>query len=178
MLRTQIPLLEDLLRSHAAELGADYARYRNHAYRVANLCAALAAPSEVDERKIAIAAALHDIGIWTDDTFDYLEPSIAVASAYLATSGQAAWTDEIRATILDHHKILPRRSTRYPLVEPFRRADWVDVSRGVLTFGLSRALLREIFTVWPDLGFRFRLVQLTWQRTRSHPLSPLPVLRL
>ena len=39
---------------------------------------------------MAIAAAFHDIGIWTAGTFDYLEPSVRVAAAYLTGTGRAA----------------------------------------------------------------------------------------
>jgi hypothetical protein len=112
-------------------------------------------------QKVAIAAALHDIGIWTDRTFDYLEPSIAVASAYLSAAGKAAWTREISAMILEHHKISPFRADPHSLVEPFRRADWVDVSRGLITFGLPRRTRGAIFSMWPDLGFRRPLVELS-----------------
>ncbi|HEU0054861.1 MAG TPA: HD domain-containing protein, partial [Longimicrobium sp.] len=76
---TEIATLDEVLDAHAAELGADFTAYRNHAYRVANLCLALApdAPGRVE--KIALAAAFHDLGIWTDGTFDYLPPSVRLA---------------------------------------------------------------------------------------------------
>jgi hypothetical protein len=48
----------------------------------------------------------------------------------------------------------------------------------LIAFGLSRTLLREIFAVWPSAGFHRRLIQLTLQRWRSHPLSPLPMMKL
>jgi len=62
-------------------------------------------------------------------------------------------------------------------VEPFRQADWIDVSLGLLTFGLPRARLRAIFARWPNAGFHRRLVQLTLREARRHPLRPLPVLK-
>ena len=52
-----------------------------------------------------------------------------------------------------------------------------ESSSGALTFGLSRAQMPGIFARWPNAGFLMRLAQLTWQRLRSHPLSPLPVPR-
>ena len=36
------------------------------------------------------------------------------------------------------------------LVEPFRRADWVDVSRGGLSFGTPRTLIAKLYANWPD----------------------------
>lgn len=76
---TELRVLEDVLLAHAPQLGADLPGYRNHAYRVANLCAALRPPDADSHERIAIAAALHDLGIWTADTFDYLPPSIELA---------------------------------------------------------------------------------------------------
>ncbi len=178
MLLTEIATLERLLQDHAEEIGHDLPGYRNHAYRVANLCVALCSPNEEQLEKIAIAAAFHDVGIWTDRTFDYLDPSVRLASAHLLRRGSSEWTSDISAMILEHHGISPRRRDRHSLIESFRRADWVDVSRGLITFGLERRVLREIFSEWPNAGFHQRLVQLSLQRWRSHPFSPLPMMRL
>lgn len=172
-----VPLLEELLSGHAREIGADLPEYRGHCYRVLNFCAALAPVTPESLEKIAIAAAFHDLGIWTDGTFDYLRPSMDAAARYLATTGREQWTGEITRMILEHHKISRFRETGESLVEPFRRADWIDVSYGWLTFGLSRRLVREAFEVWPSAGFHRRLIELAWQRLRTHPASPLPMMR-
>ena len=66
--------------------------------------AQLSASAEEIE-KVAIAAAFHDLGIWTDRTFDYLTPSAALARAYLAGSGRSEWIPEITETIFSHHKV-------------------------------------------------------------------------
>lgn len=178
MLLTEIATLEELLRAHATVLGGDFDGYRNHTYRVVNLCAALSSGDPGQLQKMAIAAAFHDLGIWTDGTFDYLQPSVQLAVTHLSHSGRAAWTPEITAMILEHHKISAWRGDPHWLVEPFRRADWVDVTRGLRTFGLPRSLLREIFSTWPTAGFHKRLIQLELKRLRTHPWSPLPMVRL
>ena len=178
MLLKEIATLDRVLRAHELELGSDFTAYRNHTYRVANLCAALCPGDTEQFEKIAIATAFHDLGIWTDGTFDYLQPSIGLACAHLAQTGKADWTPEVSGMIREHHKISRYRNDPGWLVEPFRRADWVDVSRGLLTFGLPRKLLREIFSTWPDAGFHLRLVQLSLKRLRTHPCSPLPMLKL
>jgi hypothetical protein len=167
-----------LLEAHAAELGNDLTAYRNHTYRVVNLCAALSSGEPEPLEKMAIAAAFHDLGIWTDGTFDYLQPSIRLADAHLARTGRAEWTPEITAMILEHHKISAYRGHPHWLVEPFRRADWIDVTRGLRTFGLPRSFLHEIFSTWPSAGFHKRLVQLELRRLRTHPWNPLPMVRL
>lgn len=147
-------------------------------YRVVNLCVAFSPSNLVQLEKIATAAAFHDLGIWTDHTFDYLEPSVRLACAHLACTGREEWTAEITEMILEHHKISPYRGRHDWLVEPLRRADWVDVSKGLITFGLPRQLVKEILSTWPNAGFHRRLVQLELNRLRTHPWNPLPMLRL
>jgi len=178
MLLTEIATLDELLHAHAAVLGRDFTAYRNHTYRVVNLCAAQSPGDPEQLEKMAIAAAFHDMGIWTDGTFDYLQPSVRLASAHLVQSRRAEWIPEISEMILEHHKISPYREAPGWLVEPFRRADWVDVSRGLITFGLRRHLLREIFAMWPSAGFHRLLVHLELTRLRTHPWNPLPMMRL
>ena len=80
--------------------------------------------------------------------------------------------------IADHHKITPSHADHGSLVEPFRRADWIDVTRGLRTFGLPRPLIRSVLASWPSAGFHSRLVQLTLERFRTHPLTPLPMVKL
>ena len=173
---TEIAELDDLLNAHATALGSDLAGYRNHAYRVMNLCLALS-PSG-DRQKIALAAAFHDLGIWTAATFDYIPPSVELASAHLAASGRSPWAAEIETTIREHHKLTRYRSRPDWLVEPFRKADLIDVSRGLVTFGLPHALIKDVFAHWPSAGFHKRLVQLSLNRLVGHPLCPLPMVRL
>lgn len=152
--------------------------YRNHTYRVVNFCAALFPAELAQLEKIATAAVFHDIGIWTDRTFDYLQPSVRLACAHLTCAGRDEWAEEITEMILQHHKISPYRGNRHWLVEPLRRADLVDVSLGLITFGLPRKLVREIYATWPTAGFHKRLVQLELARLRTHPWNPLPMVRL
>ena len=74
-LLTSLPTVEEVLDDHASELGHDLIAYRNHVYRVVNLCLAIMGDSRVEIEKIAVAAVFHDLGIWTNHTFDYIAPS-------------------------------------------------------------------------------------------------------
>jgi hypothetical protein len=177
-LLTEIPVLDSILSEHVDALAGDLHTYRNHTYRVVNLCAALAESGPEALEKIAIAAAFHDLGIWTDGTWDYLPPSIRRAGQYLAATGRSAWTPEISTMILEHHKVTRYRGGAGLLVETFRRADWVDVTWGVVRFGLDRTYLRSLHERWPALGFHAMLLRRTLQRWKRHPLSPLPMFRL
>jgi len=174
---TSLATVEEVLDDHAANLGNDFIAYRNHVYRVMNLCLAIMGDSQLELEKVAVASVFHDLGIWTNNTFDYIAPSVGIARKYLAGRGMADWIPEIEAMIVDHHKITPSRANPQSLVESFRRADWIDVSRGVRRFGLPRTLIVAVGTTWPSAGFHRRLVQLTIDRFWKHPLTPLPMVK-
>ncbi|WP_211242908.1 HD domain-containing protein [Sinimarinibacterium sp. CAU 1509] len=173
----EFPLLDELLARYAAPLGGDHLAYRNHCQRMANFALALSGDTPEHRRKISIAAAFHDLGIWTHHTFDYLAPSEQLAEGYLDDVDASAWTPEIRAMIREHHKIRRYREKPAALVEAFRQADLVDVSLRLIRFGLPRPFLREVSAAFPNAGFHKRLVQLAWQRLRTHPFSPMPMMR-
>ena len=175
-LLTRIPTIEDVLDEHATALRKDFFGYRNHVYRIVNLCVAMVGRRELE--KIAVAAVFHDLGIWTNGTFDYLAPSIALARDHLVAHAREDWTAEIEGMIADHHKITPATADPDSLIEAFRRADWIDVTRGVRRFGIPRPFVARLFATWPSAGFHWRLLTLTLDRFRSHPLTPLPMVRL
>jgi len=177
VLLERLTALDEVLDKHAVELGEDLIAYRNHAYRVANLCVALRPADDAGIEKIALVSAFHDLGIWTARTFNYLAPSAALACDHLRCTGHGDWQQDVAGMIREHHKVRRYRGTGAEVVEPFRRADWIDVSRGLLSFGLPRTLLRGIFSRWPNAGFHKRLVQLTLREARMHPLRPIPVLK-
>jgi hypothetical protein len=176
--KDKIALLDDILDANKARLGDDYPGYRNHTDRVANICLALAPESAAELDKLAVATAYHDLGIWTAGTFDYLRPSRDLASDHLVRHGHAKWLEEIDAMILEHHKLTRYRVQPGWLVEPFRKADLVDVSLGFVRFGIARSFIRELYEAWPGEGFHRKLVLLTLAQTRAHPFKPLPMLRL
>ena len=189
---TSLSTADEVLNDHAAELGHDLIAYRNHVYRVANLCVAIVGDRPVELEKVEVAAVFHDLGIWTNHTFDYIAPSVAVARKYLTTRGRADWIPEIEAMIADHHKVTTSRTNPHPspiargalsgvegqlLVESFRRADWIDVSRGLRRFGVPRTFIAAVNARWPNAGFHRRLVELTIDRLWKHPLKPLPMVK-
>jgi hypothetical protein len=174
---TNVPAVDAILQAYTPELGRDFTAYRNHVYRVIRLCAAIA-EDRADLDKIGVAAAFHDLGIWTNRTFDYIAPSVALAGEYLAANGRSEWIAEIATMIEQHHKITGAAADPASLVEPFRRADWIDVTRGLRTFGVSRQVIEPVFATWPSAGFHRLLVKLALERLRTHPLNPLPMVGL
>jgi hypothetical protein len=83
----------------------------------------------------------------------------------------------VERTILEHHKLSASGADPSWLVEPFRKADWIDVSRGTLTFGLSNRTVGRILSTSPSAGFHQRLLQLAVKRPWTNPLAPLPMLK-
>lgn len=172
-----IPLINGILESRRRELGPDFTAYKNHCYRVAAFCLALAGEQDQDRDKVFIASAFHDLGIWTHRTFDYLGPSCALAREYLMKTGRAAWADEVEAMITFHHKLTPYRRDPAWLVESFRKADWIDVLKGARRFGLPRGLVAEALSTFPNAGFHKRLLELTLERMKNNFFSPLPMMK-
>ena len=175
-LLTRIPTVDAVLKDHRTVLRDDFVAYRNHVYRVVNLCVAMVGRSELE--KVAVAAVFHDLGIWTSGTFDYIAPSVTLACEYLVTAAREDWIPEIEEMIADHHKITPATADPDSLVEAFRRADWIDVTCGLRRFGMPRPFVARLFATWPSAGFHWRLVSLALDRFRHHPLTPLPMVRL
>jgi hypothetical protein len=171
------PLIEEVLSAWGTPLGAAREPYRGHVYRVFNVARRLLRASAHDE-ELATASVFHDLGIWSDATFDYLAPSILRSREHIAT--RAPHLDSARvAEIIDlHHRL--RRVTRGPdaeIVEAFRLADRVDVSRRLLGAGLDRAYLRELLRAFPYTGFHSLLVRTAVSWFVRHPFQPLPMLR-
>ena len=142
-----------------------------------NFCFYLTIPSKEERKKLIIAAAFHDIGIWSDNTVDYLPPSLKQAREYLKANGLEDWTEEIELIINEHHKVRPFKDERYPLVEWFRRADLVDFSLGLIKNGVSKSFIDEVKEALPNAGFHKRLMQLIWKQIKKEPLNPAPMMK-
>lgn len=169
--------IDSILAPWKEVIGRDYPGYRNHVVRMATFCFMLDSSSPEDRQKIEIAGCFHDIGIWTEDTLDYLEPSLPPAHRYLDEHGLTEWTQEITEMILEHHRIREIKDGVTPLVELFRKGDLVDFSRGMVKFGLSSKTVGEVMQEYPNNGFHRMLLRRTVKRLAKHPLNPLPMMK-
>jgi hypothetical protein len=176
MPRESVALVDEVLAPWRGHLGADYDGYRNHVRRVLAYCSALSGEIALPE-PVVVAAAFHDLGIWSDGTFDYLEPSASRAEAWLSATGRQDDIDQVQATIREHHKLRPCQGVHAAQAEPFRQADLVDVSLGLVRFGLSREFVADVRRELPDHGFHRRLVGLTSRQFLKRPWAPLPMVR-
>ena len=173
---THSALIDNLLQPFTSLLGPDYDKYRNHVQRVFLNCL-LIDTREENEEKYAVAAVFHDIGIWTDHTIDYLAPSIEQAKKYLNETGRSHWTEEICLMIDWHHKVSSYKGPYSLTTGTFRKADWIDVSLGLLKFGADKKEIRENRVRFPNRGFHWFLVKKITRNFFRHPLHPLPMFR-
>lgn len=166
--------IDDLLHSFQPEIRKDFDSYRNHVYRVFLNCQLLD-ESKQNEEKYAIASVFHDIGIWTNTTIDYLDPSIEQAQLYLTNIDKQDWIDELSLMIYWHHKLTPYKGDYEKTVEVFRKADWIDVSLGLLSFGADKQKISQTRKEIPNLGFHLFLIKAVTKNSVKHPLNPLPM---
>nr|WP_295922075.1 hypothetical protein [uncultured Dyadobacter sp.] len=170
------PLIESLLAEFGPQIGSDLPKYKNHVYRVYLNCRLLD-HDVANFEAYAIAAVFHDIGIWTDRTIDYLDPSIQQVRTYLNSNGRESLEAEISLMIDWHHKIGKYRGSFAGSVETFRKADWIDVSLGILSFGIDKRVLRRNRRALPNRGFHLFLLRKILRNFFLHPLNPLPMFK-
>jgi hypothetical protein len=164
------------LEVYKDSIGIDFLKYKNHVFRVF-YNSLLMDKNPLNEEKYAIAAVFHDIGIWTDHTIDYLDPSINRAKIFLTKTGKEEWIEEISLMINWHHKPRGYIGNHQETVENFRKADWIDVTLGLRKFGLGRKPLKSIRNKFPNLGFHAFLLRKLTRNFFMHPLRPLPMFK-
>ncbi len=169
-------IIEALLLQFKDSMPGDFEKYRNHVYRVFNNCLLLDGKKE-NEEKYAIAAVFHDIGIWTNNTIDYIDPSVIQAEQYLASVGKRECIEEVTQMIYWHHKIKNYDGDYKQTVETFRRADLIDVSLGLISFGCNNNTLKESRKQFPNKGFHVFLLKKLGVNFFNHPLNPLPMFK-
>lgn len=174
MITFHLPLIEEILSDWRLALAQDYRAYRNHVYRVVHFTRQFIPLDDAQEQQVQIAACFHDLGIWSDATFDYLGPSSRRACDYLIRTQRSHWIAPVCAMIEDHHKIT---ASPEPLANAFRMADWVDVTQGYLRFGIRREPVAAIQKAFPNEGFHRLLVRLSCRQLITRPWSPLPMMR-
>ena len=165
------PIVDAVLDRHRQDLGADLQAYRNHVYRSLNYYQLLLDRAVPDTA--ALAWAVHDLGIWTANTFDYLEKSADLA---LPFAGEFGITDiaGVRRMVTEHHRL---RSAGDELAETFRVADRIDVSRGLIAGRISRSSIKAVVAELPYAGFHAFLVRGLTRYAVRNPTRPLPMLR-
>jgi len=168
--------IDSVLANWQDFIGNDFNAYKNHVYRVLNFAASLHPLSPDEHEKLSIAAAFHDLGIWSHNTLDYLDPSIKLMETWLVGNGKAGWFEELGRIVAEHHKLRPIKDL--PIAETFRKADMIDLTKGRFKHGLPKSHIRDVFDALPTHGFHKRLTQLTFNQIKNNPFSnPFPMLK-
>lgn len=173
----EYPLIDEILSEYQGSLQADFERYKNHVYRVFNFAVYLAKEEKENLDKLAITLAFHDLGIWTHRTFDYLDPSIEMATKYLIKINKSAWISEISLMIDMHHKVTPYKGDFSNSVELIRMADLVDVSLGAYKFNIPDEFVKAVKSEFSNSGFHSKLFQLGLGNFFKSPFNPLPMFK-
>ncbi len=178
LIEEKLPLVDEILGTWKNAIGKNYEGYKNHVYRMIHFCFAIKDCNPTEKEKIMIAAAFHDLGLFTEKTVDYLPPSIVLAQNYLMDKKLTDWTEEIELMIDMHHKITAYSDSRYPLVEVFRKGDLVDFSLGMIKFTVSREYVNRVKDNFPNAGFHNMLLLEEIKWVFKHPLNPAPIMKL
>lgn len=186
-LETQLPYLEEILTPWKAVIGDDYSGYKSHVCRMVQFCWAIKQSrgellSDDDKKKIIIAGAFHDIGIWVGNTLDYLDPSVPPAMEYLESQGLSDWKQEIQLMITEHHKLSPFTDAlldqkTVDIVELFRQGDITDFTLGMVNFHLPKAYINAMKAAIPNQGFHLGLLKKGMKWFIRHPLNPAPMMK-
>jgi putative nucleotidyltransferase with HDIG domain len=169
------PAERDALDALRAATGRVEGPMERHCLRVRHVAAELARHRAwaIDGEIITVAAILHDIGLY---------PSASRGGVYTADGAELAremlpahsWsTDRIRrcADAIDRHHELRTQLARGGEVEALRLADLVDLSGGLLTFGLDRGWLRDLNQTVPRQGLIAELTRELARAVRQRPLT-------
>jgi len=168
--------IDTVFSQYKTALDKQYTAYQNHVYRVFNLTLQEGNFTADETDAIAIAAAFHDIGIWTAHTFDYLKPSVALAKQYALQNNKTGDIQLITDLINNHHKLTAYKQNK--AVEAFRRADLIDLSLYLFTFRIKRRELKELNKAFPFEGFHRYIFGQIFKNIIRHPLNPLPIVKI
>ena len=158
------PAARAALETLRAAAGADSPMER-HCLRQFAIAERLAGDREFDRELLLCACWLHDVGLYTDSRDPYVTEGARVAARVLEPF---AWPPERLQRCMNaceqHHA--PRSRMAMGLeVELVRRSDLVDVTAGLVNFGLDRGWLRDLFREVPREGL--------WRLIASAVLSEL-----
>jgi hypothetical protein len=158
------------LQALRGAVGPDSAMER-HCVRQFAIAERLAGERAFDRELQLCACWLHDAGLFTHSRDPYVTEGARLAARVLAPFG---WPVERLQRCMDaceqHHA--PRSRMAMGLeVELVRQSDLVDVSAGLVNFGLDRGWLRALFREVPRVGFWKMLGRATISEVGGRPAS-------
>ena len=168
----------DRLRDAAGAVGGPMER---HCLRTRLIAARLAELRgwPVDNELLTVAAILHDAGLYPGISRGgvYTADGAAASRELLSGLGWEQARIERCANAIDRHHDLRSQRALGNEVEVLRLADLVDVSAGLIRFGLEREWLRELMRTVPRTGLAGELAREVGRALRERPLSMVKIFR-
>jgi len=128
-----------------------------------------------ENKKLAIAAAFHDLDIWISEGMDYLSGSEQLARDYLKNSDFDYLPDEVAFFIKNHHKLWPIKGNIE--AEAFRKADLIDLTSGFIRYNIPESIISETERTFPRENFTRMISSKALNHAIRHPLRPFPMIK-
>lgn len=161
-----------VLRDLTGEVGGPMER---HCARVIVLTRELARRGghSIDDELVVCAAWLHDLGLYPEVATKaaYVTDSRHLAERVLAEEGWDAARIRLCAEAVEHHHELPSQWARGNEVELLRRADLIEVSMGLVSFGIPRAFRQDLLARVPRDGFVAEIGRELGRAVRERPAT-------
>jgi hypothetical protein len=125
--------------------------FRNHCFRLFEFTRQLLEASHLPfDRDTAYAIAMvHDLGLVGEAPGEnYLLRSLAIFEDTFRDVPVPASREVINECLLLNHRLLPVPNAT-PEAEAFRQAVWIEHSRGLKRYGLSKSAVDEVFELYP-----------------------------
>jgi hypothetical protein len=146
-----------------------------HGLRVFLIADKLASAKEldVDRELLLVAGLLHDIGLY--DEAAHGGAYVADGAEYAAPLLRECGWDEARialcgAAIERHHEVRPQWAHGAE-VELIRRGDLVELSNGLIRFGVPRAWIKDLFASVSRKGTYGEIGKMVRHAARERPLT-------
>lgn len=161
-----------LLREATGETGGPMERHSLRLYLLSDKMATERG-EEVDREVLFVACMLHDVGLYDTAARGgaYVLDGAEFTDSMLTELG---WDEERRRLCFDaierHHEVRPqwKHGTEVELV---RRADLIDLTRGLIRFRLRREWVKDLFGLVPRDGVYSEVSREVAKAARERPLT-------
>jgi hypothetical protein len=121
-----------------------------------------------------LLAMVHDLGLVA--RFEVGANYMMRSAALFARETQKlelsqATREQCQKILTENHRFFARRGQGDPVVEAFRRAVWIEHSRGFRRYGLASAAIRAVFAKFPRDNFDRVLVDFARRTLTREPLT-------
>lgn len=141
--------IENWLGVYSRKLTWDFEPYRHHVYRQVNLSLYFLKDNQLYRPEIEFCAVHHDLGLWLDEGDDIVMSSLQKALQQNEDHALGFDRTLIKDILFYHTKLFAFNGENAPIVNAFRKAHWVELSKGTLKRGLDPAFLQSLHTTWP-----------------------------